>query len=257
MYKCMYLLWETAQRPLGGNRAILLEQCAPALLELGLVGLSINVDDEYSTVKSPAPKCYSGPAICATLSVWVASLDCCAEVEAIVQRGGYTLAGYLVDESIYKDYGDNGHSGVRNWPDGQRSPCVLAVTLLTKPKRFSHDKWIKRWHGRMSPISEKIQPRQRYVRNVVLRPLTPDALPFDGIVEEAWPSAEHISNPYLFYCASSRWQLFKHLLMMLYAIFQFHNILKFRTTTMSEYFIRSGAVIKDGCDVSDEGDASG
>lgn len=238
--KYMFLLWETERRPRGENRELLVNRSAPALLELGLSGLSINVDDEYSSVKSPAPKCYRGAEMCATVSVWLddrATLDVAA---ALLSDHGFRVAGYRVTESIYKDYGENRHSGPRDWPDGQRSPGVLAVTLLTRPKRFDKRQWIERWHGRMSPISEGIQPRQRYVRNIVDEAVTEGAPPFDGIVEEAWPSAEHISNPYLFYCADNPWQLCKHMGMMLYAILQFHNLFKFRTTTMSEYFIRTG-----------------
>ena len=239
MYKCAYLLWETARRPAGENRDRLVDQCAPQMLALGLCGLTIDVDDEYSTVKSPAPKCYKGAPISAVVSVYMDSLKTCKAIEKCLCGAGFTLAGYLVDESVYTDYGDNRHSGPRSWPDGERSPGVLAVTLLTKPRRFTQREWLRRWHGRMSPISEKIQPRQRYVRNVIVRAITENAPAFDGLVEEVWPSAEHISNPRLFYCADNPWTLVKHQGMMLYAILQFHNVFKFRTTTMSEYLIKT------------------
>ena len=245
LIKCVYLLWDCEPRSAQRRRLTLLQECVPQLLGLPLEGLAINIDDEYATVKSPAPKWYAGPEICAMASIWVGDIAISDQAATILRGANFTVACYQVDESIYRDYGDNRHSGPRHWADGQRSPGVLAVTLLTRPRRFSQEKWLRRWHGRMSPISEEIQPRQRYVRNVVKRRLTADALPFDGIVEEAWPSPEHIADPYLFYCAKNRWQLVKHVLMMLSAILGFHNILKFRTTTMSEYFIKSGAVIKD------------
>ena len=57
-----------------------------------------------------------------------------------------------------------------------------------------------RWHSRISPITESIQPRCRYVRNAVFRAITEGAPPFRGIVEEAWPSLEHVTDPMLFYC---------------------------------------------------------
>jgi len=237
--KCSYLLWDRQHRRLGQSRDVLLNDCAPAVLALGVRRLSIDVDDEFSTVKSPAPKCYRGPEITALFSVVVDDLGVCDAIERSLRHAGFDLAGYLVDESVYCDYGGNRHSRPRDWPDGQRSPGVVAVTLLTRPRRFSQAEWLRRWHGRMSPISEQIQPRQRYVRNVVLRPLTAQAPPFDGIVEEVWPSAEHISNPYLFFCAENPWQLIKHMSLMLYAILQFHNLFKFRTTTMSEYLVKN------------------
>lgn len=239
LLKCIYLLWETRPGRTGENRDLLLQQCVPEVLALGVQRLSIDVDDEYSTVRSPAPKCYCGPELAAVLSVVLSDLAVCPAIADVLRRAGFELAGYLVSESVYCDYGGNQHSPPRDWPDGTRSPGVVAVTLLTRPRRFSQEEWLRRWHGRMSPISESIQPRQRYVRNVVLRPLTADAPPFDGIVEEVWPSAQHISNPFLFYCADNPWQLLKHMGLMLYAILQFHNLLKFRTTTMSEYLVKS------------------
>ena len=49
----------------------------------------------------------------------------------------------------------------------------------------------------------------RYVRNAVARAITPDAPPIEGIVEEAWPSPEHMTDPMLFYCAGDDTELMK------------------------------------------------
>lgn len=239
MQKLVYILWPSPGQSIQPVPAQLLQECAPALLSLGVSKLTMNIDDEYSTVKSPAPKMHCGPGICAQVSVWLEDINRHVEVEKILALTQMHLAGYLVEESVYKDYGDNRHSGPRNWPDGQRSPGVMAITLLTKPKRYSREEWIRRWHGVMSPESEKIQPRQRYVRNVIIKPVTENAPAYDGIVEEAWPSPEHITNPYLFYCADNPLQLVAHLYRMLRAILHFHNLFRIRTVTMSEYFIKS------------------
>ena len=40
--------------------------------------------------------------------------------------------------------------------------------------------FLRRWHGRTSPVSEAIQPRCRYVRNIVRAPFIPDAPAVDG-----------------------------------------------------------------------------
>ena len=68
-----------------------------------------------------------------------------------------------------------------------------------KPERLSADEWYTHWYGTQTPMSTEIQPRIRYVRNAVARPLTPGAPAYQGIVEEAWPSAEHIVDPMLFF----------------------------------------------------------
>jgi len=91
----------------------------------------------------------------------------------------------------------------------------------------------------MSPVSEEIQPRTRYVRNLVIESITPDALPFEGIVEEAWPSKKHISSKYLFYGATNMVQLVKNMCRILKAVKSFLDLRRIRTTVMSEYLIKT------------------
>lgn len=234
----LYLLWPdkifTAQQ----RREILLNNCAPEILKKNVLHLRMNIDDEFSTVKSPAPKWYKGAALVATVSV-----DCSDDreklpIKTLLENAGFSVGCYQVEQSIYKDYGDNQHFHKRDWPDGQRSPSVQMVTLLTRPKKLSPQEWIKRWHGNMSPVSEQLQPRARYVRNVILDK-TEDSPAFDGAVEEAWPSAQHISNPFLFYCAENPLQLAKNMARLMKAVTHFHQLHKIRTVTMSEYFIKS------------------
>lgn len=239
MKKLVYILWPSPGQNINTVPTMLLDTIAPALLDLGISKLTMNIDDAYSTVKSPAPKMHKGPGICAQVSVWLNTIEQHTTIEKVLDATGLNIAGYLVDESVYKDYGDNQHAQPRYWPDGERSPGVMAITLLTKPARYTQKEWLRRWHGVMSPESEKIQPRQRYVRNVIIKPVTQNAPAYDGIVEEAWPSPEHITNPYLFYCADNPLQLASHIYKMLRAILQFHNLFKIRTVTMSEYFIKS------------------
>ena len=58
------------------------------------------------------------------------------------------------------------------WPDGERSPGVLTVALIHRPEGLDYREWITRWHGTQSPVSAELQPRTRYVRNEVVRPVT-------------------------------------------------------------------------------------
>jgi hypothetical protein len=88
-------------------------------------------------------------------------------------------------------------------------------------------------------MSERMQPRARYVRNVVEEVLTPGACPYEGIVEESWPSSEHITNPYLFYGARNRWELVKNMAIMAGSVAAFLPIWKIMSVTTSEYFVRT------------------
>ncbi len=233
--KIVYLLWRPGDRDRASS--VLLDACVPAILDTGPERLVVYAADRESAVRSPAPKLHAGPPICGAVHVW--QPDASPEVAPILSSRGFTIAGYEVEESVYRDYGDNEHAGPRDWPDGTRSPGVVAVTLLMRPRRLSREEWIRRWHGRMSPVSEAIQPRTRYVRNLVVRSLSPDAPPFEGIVEEAWPSSRHVSNPFLFFGAGNPIQLAVNMGRILGAVTSFLDLHRIRTTMMGEYFMKT------------------
>ena len=235
--KKVYILWPQKSYSLEERKVKILAVC-DQLKTLDTKEITANIDDEFSTVKSPAPKFYRGPAMVGMVSITADDASVFDVSERSLEEAGFKVGCYVVHESKYKDYGDNQHAKPRHWPDGEKTPeVVVAVTLLTRPKRYNMDEWIRRWHGVMSPGSEVIQPRARYVRNVVLS--VEKGLSFDGIVEESWPSAEHISDPYKFYLATNMLQLIGRMITMLRLVTHFHQLHKIRTVTMSEYFIKT------------------
>ena len=128
----------------------------------------------------------------------------------------------------------------RTWPDGERSPGVLTVALIQQHPDLTYEEWITRWHTRISPITEQIQPRCRYVRNAVFRPLTEGAPPVAAIVEEAWPSLEHVTDPMLFYCADGDAETMNaHVTQMIEEINAFTDLSTLRSVTMSEWILKS------------------
>jgi hypothetical protein len=239
--KIIYILWPPKGQPKQITRELLLNKVQPRLYDAGVKKLTMYIDDEFSNVRSSAPKLYRGPEISAELSLRVDDIERHQEIEMILQSGFFAYAGYEVEESIYTEYGGNRHFHKRDWPDGQRSPVLMAITLMERPKKLSREEWIKRWHGTQSPVSEAMQPRARYIRNVVLRALTPDAPPFEGIVEEAWPSIKHYTNPFLFYGAGKMnvFELAVNMYRMLRSVSAFLELSKIRSSTMSEYILKS------------------
>ncbi|MFA5366893.1 MAG: hypothetical protein WC333_03350 [Dehalococcoidia bacterium] len=241
MFKLIYILWTPKGQPRQITRELLLDKIQPRLYDAGVKKLTMYIDDEFSNIRSSAPKLYKGPEISAELSLWVDSVELHLEIATILKSGFFQYAAYEVEESIYTEYGGNKHFRKRDWPDGQRSPVLMAVTLMERPKKLSREEWIKRWHGTQSPVSEAMQPRARYIRNLVIKALTPDAPPFEGIVEEAWPTVKHYTNPFLFYGAG-QWNIFKlsaNMFRMLRSVSAFLEISKIRSSTMSEYILRS------------------
>ncbi len=239
--KLVYLLWAPRGQDRGRTRSLLLEGCAPRLLEAGAVQLTICVaDPEAAKVRAPAPRLTLEPPLCAELGIWVEDPERTRPaLERCLTGAGFRLAGYLVLETLYTDYGENQHSVPRGWPDGQRSPGFVSVTLLARPPRLPRQEWLRRWHGRMSPVSEAIQPRMRYVRNLVQRPVSDGAPPWEGIVEEVWPSRRHVENPFLFYGARGPLELVRNLLAIVRAVRHFVSITSVQTQVMSEYLVRT------------------
>ena len=135
----------------------------------------------------------------ACVSIWLDAHDERAPYEEVLRDAGVRRAGYLVTESMYRDYGDNPHAPARDWPDGARSPGIITLTIFDKPAGVDDETFYGHWYGHQSPMSEDMQPRARYVRNAVVRAVTPGAPRYRAIVEESWPSVEHVTNLHTFF----------------------------------------------------------
>ena len=239
MIKLIYLLWPRQDMPRGERRARLLERCAPQLLDAGARYLTMNIDDDFADVPSPTPTTRMTDPFVAEVSIWIDEPGVRGALEEVLLDADFDLAGYRVTEHLYTEYGGNTHGRPRDWPDGERSPGIVSVTPLQRPRRIPKDRWMRYWFNRQGPMSEAMQPRSRYVRNVVDEVLTPGAVPYEGIVEESWPSAEHMTNPFLFYGAQNRLELVKNMAVMARSVAAFLPLWKITSVTMSEYFVRT------------------
>ncbi len=249
MEKLVYLLWDDVRVSAGAVagtsagdelRAHLLEETVPRLLESGARGLTVGVHDSAAAgVPSPAPAPDGEATHVAELSVWLDSYEHRGETEQALADVGKEMAGYLVTESLVDDYGTTPHGRPRDWPDGERSPGLLTVALIHRPDGLDYREWIRRWHGTQSPLSGELQPRTRYVRNEVVRPVTEGAPAVDGIVEEGWPSAEHVSDPRLFFNATTDEELAANVTLMMESVSACLDLGRLRSSTMSEFLVRS------------------
>lgn len=221
------------------RRTTLLEHTAPKLLNAGARYLTMRIDDDHACVPSPTPTTKRSKPFAAEVSLWLDDLRTRGPQESIMQDAGFDIAGYSVTEHLYTDYGGNPHAAARDWPDGERSPGIVSVTPLERPKWIPKERWMQHWFNRQGPMSEAMQPRSRYVRNVVLDALTPGAPGYEGIVEESWPSGDHVTNPMMFYGASNRFELIKNMAIMAQSVAAFLPIWRITSVTTSEYFVRS------------------
>ncbi|HUC06055.1 MAG TPA: hypothetical protein VL961_11695 [Acidimicrobiales bacterium] len=240
MEKLVYLAWLAPETGRADVPGVMLDGVAPRLLALGPHRLSMDLWDPPSDIPPPVPTPDGETPLHALVSVWLDCVERRAPFEEVLTEAGARIAGYQVVESLYSDYGSNRWSGPRTWPDGKRSPGVLTVALLEQHPGQTFDEWVTRWYSRISPVTEAIQPRCRYVRNAVYRAVTHGAPPFRGIVEEAWPSLEHVTDPMLFYCADGDpKQMEKHVEQMITEIGAFIDLDTMRSSTMSEWILKS------------------
>lgn len=242
MEKLQYLLRLPAGTTPSEVREQFTGEVARALLALDPAALSMDLDDDDAQIAPPLPLPEGEEPIRAIVSIWLGNYDHRHPFEDVLRASSTTLDGYLVCESLYDDYGTTRFGGPRTWADGERSPGVLTVSVFERPDRFAGDEagWYEFWHTRQSPMSADVQPRARYVRNSVFRPVTPEAPPWRAIVEEAWPTLEDVTDPMRFYRADGDPDVLqRNLSTMLDHVTHLMDLDRLRVHTMSEYLVRS------------------
>jgi len=153
MEKLIYLVWDRPSRTGAEVRAQLIDEIAPKLLALSPRGLQMDIDDEVAApVKSMVAVPGDELPVRALVSIWLDAHDTRARFEDVLEAVGIRRAGYLVTESLYRDYGDNEHAPARDWPDGQRSPGIITLSVFDKPVGVSDESFYGHWYGHQSPM---------------------------------------------------------------------------------------------------------
>jgi hypothetical protein len=241
MEKLIYLVWDRPSRSGEEVRAQLIEEIAPKLLALSPRGLQMDIDDEAAADVKPMVAIPGDELpVRALVSMWLDAHDTRARFEAVLEAVGIRRAGYLVTESLYGDYGDNEHAPPRDWPDGERSPGIITLSVFDKPAGVSDEAFYGHWYGHQSPMSEWVQPRARYIRNAVTRALTPGAPSYRAIVEEAWPTIDTVTDIYKFFNTSEGGEdLGERIRIMLDSTKLLYNPDTMRNYTLSEYILKT------------------
>lgn len=170
----------------------LLDALAP--VAAGTHGVRVTVEDPAGSWmrRGAGP---DGSLLAATASVWFTSIDDREHVAAALAGAPAAAAhAYLVAESVPLD-----HGAARDWPDGERSPGQSITTVFDKRPDIDDERFFAIWHGEHTPLSFEIHPFRSYIRNTVVRALTPGAPPLRGIVYEAVPSAEDLYDLHRFF----------------------------------------------------------
>jgi hypothetical protein len=235
MEKLVYLIWDRPSRDPHELGRTFLDELVPRLLAIGPRGLELLVDDADAQVPTMVPLPGDELPVRACVSLWLDAHDFRDPYEEVLAEAGVRRAGYLVTESMYRDYGDNEHAPARTWSDGERSPGIVTLTVFDKPKGTDDETFYGHWYAHQSPMSEWMQPRGRYVRNAVTRALTPGAPRYKAIVAEAWHEAEYVTNLQKFFGATDGDDLGERIRIMLDSTKLLYDPDTMRNVTMSEY----------------------
>jgi hypothetical protein len=196
--KLVYLLWRDADEDAASFAKRVVGSAGPALVRLGAGRVALHVADGQADLGRSVPVRDERDPFAGSASFWLANVDDRAPFEAILRETSARTAGYLVTESVPRDF------GLRDWPDGERCPGAVMISAFPQPARLSREAFIARWHGSHTPLALEVHPLWRYVRNVVARPLSPGAPDCAGIVEEHVREPEDLLDPIRFYGGPER-----------------------------------------------------
>jgi len=202
---------------------------ARELADLGARRIAVNVCDEHVAAKLGSRMTRLDPTLAAVVSFWLDTVLDRGPLEAALARVTPRLAGYSVLESVALA------NTTRVASLGQRTPGINMIACIAPKPGQSHEAWLDHWLEEHRRVALETQATYAYVRNVVVRALTPGAPPWKGIVEEGF-AAEAVGNPMAWYKADgSKEKLQANLSRMIASCQAFLELDRVESHPMSEY----------------------
>jgi hypothetical protein len=224
--KVALLLWGDPQRPLAQFGAELRETLLPDLLDAGAARLKLSITEDQVPRVSVLPLRRVPFAL---LSMWSES-DVLAASRNGIAKLNLRWAAYRVSEALPVSY----H---RTWPDAERSPGAVLLTLFRKKPALTQERFIDIWHGEHTPLSLQVHPLWSYTRNVVEAALSHAAPDFDGIVEEHFRELKDILRPWRMFGGKAR--MLPNMLKIGLHVHTFLHLPSIENYLLREYHIRS------------------
>jgi uncharacterized protein (TIGR02118 family) len=138
-------------------------------LPRGVVGLSVHRPYPGAAAEHPGD-------VHAVCMVWLDDdVDPLDAARAVV--GVEPMTAYVVDEQVQWDY-------VRDWPEGEVTPGVKRISFVRRLPALTRTEFATHWTDVHAPLARVHHPAiWRYVQNVVVDAITPDAPEVDGVAE--------------------------------------------------------------------------
>jgi hypothetical protein len=190
MEKIDAIVWRADGATAEEQAVQLLEVAAPAIVAAGAVELVVHTGDTEAEIPEPTLLMGRGAEVAGVVSIWLDSIDDRGPMLDALSGAGGAVDAYLVTESVPQRRTD------RDWPDGVRGPGITHFTCFPKPTRLSDDEFYRGWHEVHTPASFRLHPRRwEYVRDAVVRPLTPGSRPLGAVVFERFREVRDYTDP--------------------------------------------------------------
>ena len=233
MEKICYLVWKPEGVDDPDFRDQLTGETAKQILAAGAHKLSVICQDETTEALAKASITQEDRPYCGMVSAWVDLADDRAPIEAAIDRVTEKMAGYLVVESVPTP------NTTFTAPVGERTPGTTLLTCITPRSGMSYDDFLDHWFVVQRRVATETQCTYLYIRNVIVRALTPNAPAYAGIVEEGFPT-EAVTDPMLWYKAEgSKEKLDENFGKMMESVQAFLELSKMESRPTSEKIIKA------------------
>ena len=221
MEKLVYVLF--------GSVSVAPESLARELEAHGARRIAVNLSDAHVAAKLGSRITRLEPTLGGVVSFW---LDAALErepLERTLRASAVQIAGYSVLESVA--LANSTHLAAKS----ERTPGINMIACIATKTGQPYDAWLEHWLEEHRRVALETQATYAYVRNIVVRALTPGAPPWRGIVEEGFDAAS-IGDPMAWYKADgSAQKLQANLGRMIASCQAFLDLDRVESHPMSEY----------------------
>ncbi|MEE3332373.1 MAG: EthD domain-containing protein [Myxococcota bacterium] len=227
MEKLAYVLWKPEAQSSQAFRAQLVDEVAPQLRAAGAANVQISAVDDAVAAGEKLRLDGGVDAKDAFATFWLEQSQEAGDCQALLASVSSQLAGFLVVES-------------RPLPNphlkpGARTPGFSLCTCIVKRGDIERERFIELWYDVHRDVAIDTQSTFSYVRNEIVRALTPGAPDWDAIVEEGFP-IEALDDPRAFYDAVGDEARFEdHLRQMIESCEAFIDLERVSSQPMSQY----------------------
>jgi hypothetical protein len=205
------------------------EALARELEAHGARRIAVNVSDAHVAAKLGSRITRLEPTLGGVVSFWQNDALDRAALERTLRAASSRIAGYSVLESVA--LANTTHTA----KPSQRTPGINMIACIAPKAGQPLDAWLEHWLEEHRRVALETQATYAYVRNIVVRALTPDAPPWKGIVEEGF-AAETVGDPMAWYKAGgSQDKLQANLGRMIASCQKFLELERVESHPMSEY----------------------